>query len=63
MARVTIEDCLVNVENRFALVVIAAKRARQILEGAQPKVASRNKPIVVALREIAQGYVKVKSAD
>ncbi len=63
MARVTIEDCLVNVENRFALVVIAAKRARQILEGAQPKVASRNKPIVIALREIAQGYAKVKSVD
>lgn len=63
MARVTIEDCLVNVENRFALVVIAAKRARQILEGAQPKVASRNKPIVIALREIAHGYVKVKSVD
>ena len=63
MARVTIEDCLVNVENRFALVVIAAKRARQLLEGAPPKVASKNKPIVVALREIAKGYVKVKSAD
>ncbi|MCL4542708.1 MAG: DNA-directed RNA polymerase subunit omega [Deltaproteobacteria bacterium] len=63
MARVTIEDCLVNVENRFALVVIATKRARQILEGAQPKVASRNKPVVIALREIARGYVKVKPAD
>ncbi len=63
MARVTIEDCLVNVENRFALVVIAAKRARQLLEGAPPKVVSKNKPIVVALREIAQGYAKVKSTD
>ncbi|MHB1601619.1 MAG: DNA-directed RNA polymerase subunit omega [bacterium] len=60
MARVTIEDCLVNVENRFALVVIAAKRARQIMEGAQSKIVSKNKPIVVALREIAKGYVRVK---
>lgn len=63
MARVTIEDCLVNVENRFALVVIAAKRARQILEGATPKAESKNRPIVTALREIAAGYVKVKSQD
>ena len=38
MARVTIEDCLRNVENRFTLVIIAAKRARQIMEGAEPKV-------------------------
>ena len=47
MARVTIEDCLRNVENRFTLVIIAAKRARQIMEGAEPKVVSKNKPIVV----------------
>lgn len=60
MARVTIEDCLVNVENRFALVIMAAKRARQLMEGSEPKVASRNKAIVVALREIAKGYVGVK---
>ncbi|HEC24642.1 DNA-directed RNA polymerase subunit omega [Candidatus Acidulodesulfobacterium sp. H_13] len=60
MARVTIEDCLVNVENRFALVIIAAKRARQIMEGAEPKIDSKNKPIVIALREIARGYVGVK---
>lgn len=61
MARVTIEDCLVNVENRFALVVITTKRARQLIEGAPPKIVSKNKAIVVALREIARGYVKVKS--
>ncbi len=60
MARVTIEDCLVNVENRFTLVIIAAKRARQIMEGAEPKIDSKNKPIVIALREIAKGYVGVK---
>ncbi|MCL4546498.1 MAG: DNA-directed RNA polymerase subunit omega [Deltaproteobacteria bacterium] len=57
MARVTIEDCLVNVENRFALVIITAKRARQLYNGAKPKVNSKNKFIVVALREIAHGYV------
>ncbi len=57
MARVTIEDCLVNVENRFALVIITAKRARQLYNGAKPKVDAKNKFVVVALREIAQGYV------
>ncbi|MHB1679817.1 MAG: DNA-directed RNA polymerase subunit omega [bacterium] len=57
MARVTIEDCLANVENRFALVIITAKRARQLFNGAKPKVNSKNKFVVVALREIAQGYV------
>ncbi len=58
MARVTIEDCLINVENRFALVSIAAKRARQIIEGGIPVVESKNRPIVTSLREIASGRVK-----
>jgi DNA-directed RNA polymerase subunit omega len=58
MARVTIEDCLDNVENRFALVTITAKRARQLINGAKPEVVSKNKYIVTALREIAEGYVK-----
>jgi DNA-directed RNA polymerase subunit omega len=57
MARVTIEDCLINVENRFALVIITAKRARQLYNGAKPQVNSKNKFVVVALREIAQGSV------
>lgn len=59
MARVTVEDCLKNVRNRFELVMIAAKRARQLaVEGAQPHVEWENdKPTVVALREIAAGYV------
>lgn len=58
MARVTVEDCLQNVKNRFELVMIAAKRARQLMRGSsEPKVAWENdKPTVVALREIAQGY-------
>ncbi len=57
MARITVEDCLEKVENRFQLVLIAAKRARQLaLGGAEPVVAWENdKPTVVALREVAVG--------
>lgn len=58
MARVTVEDCLQNVENRFALVLMAAKRSRQIMNGGHPLVHSKNKEIVTALREIAAGKVK-----
>lgn len=59
MARVTVEDCLEHVENRFELVMVASKRAREIaVRGAQPQVEWENdKPTVVALREIAQGLV------
>lgn len=58
MARTTIEDCLDNVDNRFQLVLIASKRARQISMGADPLVPIDNdKPTVIALREIAQGLV------
>lgn len=58
MARVTVEDCLKDVDNRFQLVVMAAKRARQIEAGAQPLVdPERDKPTVIALREIAEGKV------
>lgn len=58
MARVTVEDCLKNVKNRFELVIIAAKRARQLMHGKEPKVEWDNdKSTVVALREIAAGYV------
>ena len=59
MARVTVEDCLDHVENRFELVMVAAKRARQIaIRGAQPMVEWENdKPTVVALREISEGFV------
>lgn len=57
MARVTVEDCLKNVKNRFELVIIASKRARQLMRGKEPKVAWDNdKSTVVALREIAAGY-------
>lgn len=58
MARVTVEDCLNNVDNRFQLVLVATKRARQISLGAEPFVEEENdKPTVIALREIAEGHV------
>lgn len=59
MARVTVEDCLENVDNRFELVMVAAKRARQIAtQGRDPMVPEENdKPTVLALREIADNLV------
>jgi DNA-directed RNA polymerase subunit omega len=58
MARVTVEDCLANVRNRFELVLVATKRARQVAMGARPTVDEENdKPTVIALREIAEGQV------
>jgi DNA-directed RNA polymerase subunit omega len=57
MARVTVEDCLEREENRFALVVLAATRARQIINGSQSLVRAKNKPCVLSLREIAKGKV------
>ena len=60
MARVTVEDCLENVDNRFELVMLASKRARDIaINGIEPMVEWENdKPTVVALREIADGLLK-----
>jgi DNA-directed RNA polymerase subunit omega len=64
MARVTVEDCLEHVDNRFELVLQAAKRARKISIGAEPMVPTENdKPTVIALREIAQGLVKTESLE
>jgi len=57
MARVTVEDCLDAVDNRFAVVMIAARRARQLAAGAESMVESQNKENVQALREIAAGKV------
>lgn len=58
MARITVEDCVDNIPNKFQLVLVAAKRARQLANGAEPMVDWENdKPTVVALREIAEGYV------
>ncbi|PJD93266.1 MAG: DNA-directed RNA polymerase subunit omega [Legionella sp.] len=65
MARVTVEDCLEHVANRFELVMLATKRARQIaVHGEQPMVEWENdKPTVVALREIAEGLVSTDILD
>lgn len=58
MARVTVEDCLEKEENRFALVVLAANRCRQLMKGVPSFVNTKNKPAVNALREIAAGKVR-----
>jgi len=59
VARITVEDCIEFVDNRFALVVLAGKRARQLMSGARPIVEfGKNKPTVVALRDIATGKVR-----
>jgi DNA-directed RNA polymerase subunit omega len=57
MARVSIEDCLQYIENRFALVAVASHRTRQLMEGKTPLVKTKNKEAVTALREIAEGLV------
>jgi len=61
MARITVEDCLKQVNNRFALVKMATRRTKQLLEGAQPLVKAENKEIILALREIAAGKVKMQA--
>lgn len=64
MARITVEDCLNKIDNRFEMVLTATKRARQIANGADPLVEESNdKPTVIALREIADGLVNPESVD
>jgi len=58
LARITVEDCLEKVTNRFALVILGAERARQIANGGRALVRCDNKPAVTALREIAKGQVR-----
>jgi len=58
MARITVEDCLKDVDSRFELVILAARRAKMIMKGAKPLVESTNRPIVGALREVAAQKVK-----
>ena len=58
MARITVEDCLKNVESRFELVILAGRRAKMTMKGAKPLVDADNRPIVTALREIAAAKVK-----
>ena len=57
MARITVEDCLERIPNRFQLVLCATYRARMLSQGHTPKVESKNKPGVTALREIAAGLI------
>jgi len=61
MARITVEDCLGKVENRFALVLLAVERTRQLLKGSSPLITTDNKDGVIALREIAAGKVSPHS--
>ncbi len=64
MARVTVEDCLENVDNRFQLVLVASKRARQLVYGQEAQLPWENdKPTVMALREIAENIVNAKILD
>ena len=58
MARITVEDCLQKVPNRFELTLLAAKRARQLFAGARPLTPNGNREVVTALREIAEGKVR-----
>jgi DNA-directed RNA polymerase subunit omega len=62
MARVTVEDCLEHVENRFALVILAAQRARHLMKKSPQLVPSKNRPAVTSLREIAAGKVRPRVA-
>lgn len=63
MARITIEDCLGNLPNRFALVHLAIERVKQLRKGAQPLVKCKNREIVQALREIAKDKVKFENLE
>jgi len=64
MARITVEDCLNEEDNRFSLVMLASKRAKQLLSGKTPLTDTRgNKAIVSALREIADGKVRFESGE
>jgi DNA-directed RNA polymerase subunit omega len=60
MARITVEDCLEKIPNRFELVLLAARRAKQLLKGARPVVETDNKEVVAGLREIAEGKVTMQ---
>ncbi len=64
MARLTVEDCLDKIPNRYDLVILASKRARQVALGKEPLVdAEKDKSTVIALREIAEGLVTIANVD
>lgn len=58
MARITVEDCLKKVNNRFTLIHMASQRVRQLRKGAEPTISSKNRDVVIALREVAAGTIK-----
>jgi DNA-directed RNA polymerase subunit omega len=62
MARITVEDCLDKIANRFELVGLASKRAKQLFKGAKPLLLTDNREIVTALREIAEGKVRRRNS-
>jgi DNA-directed RNA polymerase subunit omega len=63
MARITVEDCLAKIPNRFELVILGSRRAKQLFQGAKPLIQTDNKEIVTALREIAAGEVRKHPAQ
>jgi DNA-directed RNA polymerase subunit omega len=63
MARIVVQDCLERIPNRFVLVMLAARRMRQLQKGSDPLIECRNKEAVTALREIAEGQVGLKDTD
>ncbi len=63
MARVSVEDCLNVLENRFALVTIATDRTRQLMNGADPLIKTKNKEHVTALREVAEGKIVLETPE
>jgi DNA-directed RNA polymerase subunit omega len=58
MARITVEDCLQKVNNRFTVIHMASQRVRQLRKGAEPSIVSKNRDVVISLREIAAGTIK-----
>ncbi len=63
MARITVEDSLKNIPNQFELVILAARRAQQLIKGAKPLVKSDNREVVLALREIEAGKIRKASKE
>jgi len=63
MARITVEDCLEKIPNRFELALASVKRAKMLLRGGRPLVESTNKEVVTSLREIAAGEVRLKPSS
>jgi DNA-directed RNA polymerase subunit omega len=63
MARITVEDCLKKINNRFALIHMVSRRVRQLRKGDEPTITSKNRDIVISLREIASGNVSLAKGE